>query len=86
MGEWENRRYEIAKFREEIGDGRVGESENRRIGEGRVRNRRWEIAKFRVEMEESIAIERQITEQSEAAIDKLPSTSSGSKKNLAASS
>jgi len=30
MGEWENRRYEIAKFREEIGDGRVGESENRR--------------------------------------------------------
>ena len=38
-------------------------------------DRRWEIAKFRVEMEESIAIERQITEQSEAAIDKLPSTS-----------
>ncbi len=89
MGEWENRRYEIAKFREEIGDGRSrsfarrSEMGDREVSRG---DRRWEIAKFRVEMEESIAIERQITEQSEAAIDKLPSTSSGSKKNLAASS
>ena len=53
MGEWENRRYEIAKFREEIGDGRSrsfawrSEMGDREVSRG---DRRWEIAKFREEI------------------------------------